>query len=130
MRAIYHIIPVIAGFRVLIVTGSSFSSDLKSLFSPSYCFFATLVCFFNSLTNGKYSNLLIAAALSNKSFLDKTSLPVKNSYFLKFPDGKPEILAVYLSIVWSFVLLDFIIGCFDFLTNTHFYNKFFRNPNK
>ena len=29
--------------------------------------------------------------------------------------------------ILSFVLLDFVIDCFNFLTNTNFYNKLFRN---
>ena len=55
------------------------------------------VCFFNSLPNGEYSNLLIVAALSSKSFSGKTSLPFKNTYLLIFPDDKAEILAVCIS---------------------------------
>ena len=51
------------------------------------------VCDFNSLPNVEYSNLFNAAAFSNKSFSDKTSLPVKNL----FPNDKGEILAVCLS---------------------------------
>ena len=49
---------------------------------------------FNSLLNSEYSNLYVVAALSSMSFTDKTSLPVKNSYLLTFPDDKAEILAV------------------------------------
>ena len=52
------------------------------------------VCFFNSLANGEYSNLLIVAAFSNKLFSGK-KLSVTNSYLLTFPDDKAEILAVY-----------------------------------
>ena len=55
------------------------------------------ICAFNSLPKGQYSNLFIVAAFSSKSFLGKTSLPVKNSYILTFPDDKAGILAVYLS---------------------------------
>ena len=55
------------------------------------------VCFFNSLPNGEYSNLLIVAAFPNKSFTDKTSLLVKNSYLRIFPDDIAKILAVCLS---------------------------------
>ena len=43
---------------------------------------------FNSLPNGEYSNLFIVAAFSNKFLSGKTSLPVKNSYLLIFPDNK------------------------------------------
>ena len=52
------------------------------------------VCAFNSLPNSEYSNLFVVAALSSMSFTGKTSLPVKNSYLLTFPDDKAEILAV------------------------------------
>ena len=52
------------------------------------------VCAFNSFPNGEYSNLFNAGAFSSKSFSGKTSLPVKNSYLLTFPDDKAEILAV------------------------------------
>ena len=55
------------------------------------------ICAFNSLPKGQYSNLFIVAAFSSKSFLGKTSLPVKNSYILTFPDDKAGIFAVYLS---------------------------------
>ena len=89
------------------------------------------ICAFNSLPKGQYSNFFIVPTFSNKSFSGRTSLPVKSWYLLSFPDYKPEILAVCLSkkIILSFVLLDFVIGCFDFLTNTHCYNKFFANHN-
>ena len=55
------------------------------------------VCAFNSLHNGEYPNLFIIAAFSSKSFSGKTSLPVKNSNLLTFPDDKADILAVCLS---------------------------------
>ena len=54
------------------------------------------VCAFNYLSNEEYSDLFIVVAFSSKSFSGKTSLPVKNSYLLTFPDDKAEILAVYL----------------------------------
>ena len=54
------------------------------------------VYFFKSLSNGEYSNLLIVAAFSNKSFSGQTSLPVKNSYLATLTDHKAEILAVCL----------------------------------
>ena len=38
------------------------------------------VCFFNSLPDGEYSNLLIVASYSNKYFSDKTSFLVKKSF--------------------------------------------------
>ena len=41
-----------------------------------------------NLPNGEYSNILILAAVSNKSFSGKTSSHVKHSYSPTFPDGK------------------------------------------
>ena len=64
------------------------------------------VCTFNSLTNREYSNLLIVAPFSNKSFSGKTSLPVKNSYLLTFSD-KAEILAVSLLSHFDFSFAQF-----------------------
>ena len=55
------------------------------------------VCDFNSLPNGEYSNLFIVATFSSNSFSGKTSLPVKNSYLLTFPDEKAKFLAACLS---------------------------------
>ena len=52
---------------------------------------------FNYLPNGEYSNLLIAAAFSSKSFTGKTSFPVKSSYLLAFSNDKTKILLVCLS---------------------------------
>ena len=52
---------------------------------------------FDSLPKGEYSNYLVLAAFSSKSFPGKTSLPVKNLSLLTFPDDNAEILAVYLS---------------------------------
>ena len=52
---------------------------------------------FNSLPNGGCSNLFIVGGFSSKSFSGKTSLPVKNSYLLKFSYDKAEILGVCLS---------------------------------
>ena len=74
------------------------------------------VCPFTSLPNGDYSNLFNSVAFFNKSFSSKTSFRVKNSFLLTFPDDKAEMLAVCL----SFVLRDFVIDCFNFLTNSHF----------
>ena len=59
-------------------------------------FCAMSVCFYNSLPNGEYSNLLILASFSNKSFAVKTSSPVKNFYLPTFLDDNAEILAVCL----------------------------------
>ena len=44
------------------------------------------VCAFNYLPKGEYSNIVIVAAFLSKSFSGKTSLPLKNSYLLTFPD--------------------------------------------
>ena len=55
------------------------------------------VCFFNSLPNSEYSNLLIVAAVSNKYFSGKAYSPVKNSYLPSFPNCKADILTVSLS---------------------------------
>ena len=60
-------------------------------------FLAALSVFFNSLPKGEYSNLFTVAAFSATCFLGKTSVPVKSWYLLTSPDGKAEILAVYLS---------------------------------
>ena len=54
------------------------------------------VWFFNSLHNSKYSDHLIVAVFSNKSFSNKRSLLVNNPYLPTFPDDKAEILAVWL----------------------------------
>ena len=56
--------------------------------------FAILVCFSTSLPNGEYSNIFIAAGLSNKFFSGKTYFPVKNSYFPTFSVGKTDIKVV------------------------------------
>ena len=40
-----------------------------------------------------------------------------------------NLSSLSILIVLSFVLLNFVIDCFDFLTNTHIYNKFFLNRN-
>ena len=79
------------------LTFSSFLLDSKTLSNFGYRFSAALVCAFNSLPNGEYSNVFKAAAFSSKSFSVKTSLPIKNSYLLKFSDDEAEILAVSLS---------------------------------
>ena len=52
---------------------------------------------YNSLHKSKHSNFCSVAYFFKKSFLGKTSLPVKNSYLLIFPYDKAEILAVCLS---------------------------------
>ena len=56
-----------------------------------------LVRFVNSLPTGEFSNLLIVAAFSDKSFSVKTSSLVKNLYLIIFPDDRTESLAVCLS---------------------------------
>ena len=52
------------------------------------------VAFSTYYLNGEYSNLLILAAFSNKSFSSKT---FNNLFLLTFPNDKAEILAVCLS---------------------------------
>ena len=123
-------LPVIIGFSFLLVTGSSFSSDLKSLFNPWYYFSTALTCLFNSLPDGKYSNLLIAAAFCNKSFSDKTSLPVKNLYLLTFLIDTAEALAVCLSkSYWALIYSVLLLITLIFTLIIDFYNKFFPNLN-
>ena len=72
------------------------------------------VCLFNSLPNAEYSNVLIVAAFSKKSFAGKTSLPVKNSCLSTFPDDKAEILAEISFIYLNFIELCFAQFCYQF----------------
>ena len=55
-----------------------------------------LVRFVNSLPNGEYSNLLIVAAFSDKSFSGKTSSLVKNLYLIIFPDDRTELSCFFV----------------------------------
>ena len=55
------------------------------------------VCFFNSLPNSEYSNLLIVVAVSSKYSFGKTISSVKNSYLASFPNCIADILTVSLS---------------------------------
>ena len=55
------------------------------------------VCFYNSLPNSEYPNLLIVAAVSKKYFSGKTYSSVKNSYLASFPNCIADILTVSLS---------------------------------
>ena len=55
------------------------------------------VCAFTFLPNGEHLNFFDATAFSGQLFSINTSLPVKNSYLLTFPDNKAEVLVVYLS---------------------------------
>ena len=67
-----------------------------------FFFFAISVRFFNSLPNGEYSDLLIVAAFSNKSFSEETFSSVKNLYLPKFPDDRAKNLAVCLpKLYWA-----------------------------
>ena len=70
--------------------------------------FVMSVYFSNSLTNGEYSDLLIAVAFSVE-----TSSPVKNSYLQTIPDHKAEILALFISkLHWALfypILLLFVL---------------------
>ena len=50
------------------------------------------VCAFNSLPKGEYSNIFTVAAFCSKSFSGKTSLPVRHSYLLTFPNDKADYL--------------------------------------
>ena len=89
------------------------------------------VCVFNSLLNGKYSNLSNAAALPSKSFSGKKSSPIKNLYLLMFPDDKSKILAICLSkLYWTLFCSILLLIVYIFFTNTHFYNNFFLNRNR
>ena len=47
------------------------------------------------MANGEYSNFLVLAVFSNKSFSGKISFPVKNSCLPTFSDDEAEILAVF-----------------------------------
>ena len=49
---------------------------------------------FNYLPKVSSSSLPTLAAFSSKSFSGKTSLPVRNSYLLTFPDDKAKVLTV------------------------------------
>ena len=66
-----------------------------------FVFLQCQFAFSNWLPNNEYSNLLVIAAFSNKSFSGKTSLPVKNSYLMNFPDDKAEVLVVFLYKLFS-----------------------------
>ena len=67
-----------------------------------FFFFAISVCFFNSLPNGEYTDLLIVAAFPNKSFSEETFSSVKNLHLPKFPDDKAKKLTVCLSkLYWA-----------------------------
>ena len=46
------------------------------------------------MPHGEYSNLVILAVFSSKSFSGQIYLPVKNSYLLTFPDDKTGIFSV------------------------------------
>ena len=99
------------------------------LLITSVCFLVSLVCFSKAFPNGEYSNLFNAAVFSNKSFYNKTSFPVKNSYLLTFPDDKAEILAACLSkFYWALfcLILLLIVLIFSLIL---IYNKVFLNRN-
>ena len=99
---------------------------LKSVFQFLIVFLCNVSFYFYSLPNGEYSNPFIATAFSSKSFSGKRYLPVKNLYWLIFPDGKAVVLAVYLSKLYQALFCTILLPVlFNFLTNTHFYNKLF-----
>ena len=64
---------------------------LKLVFFKAYLFIL------NSLSNAKYSNLLVVTAFSNIYLSSKTPLPVKNSDLPAFLNDQTEISAVCLS---------------------------------
>ena len=96
------------------------------LLITSVCFLITLICFSKALPDDEYSNLFSETAFSSKSSPGKTSLPVKNSYFLKFSDDKAEILAVCLSKMYWALFSSILLDCFDFLTVTRFIKGSFK----
>ena len=90
---------IVTGSSFLIVTGFLLCHTQKhcQVFDFFFFFFVKSVCFFKSLANGEYSNFLVLAVFSNKSFSGKISFPVKNSCSPTFSDDEAEILAVFLS---------------------------------
>ena len=88
---------IVNGSSFLIVTGFLLCYTQKHCQVFDFFFFVKSVCFFKSLANGEYSNFLVLAVFSNKSFSGKISFPVKNSCLPTFSDDKAEILAVFLS---------------------------------
>ena len=84
---------------------------------PKIVFLAMSVCFFNSLLNGEYSNLLIVAAFCNSLFSGKTSLPVHiYQHFLK------EKSWLFINLNHSELRLALFSYCFDFFTKNDFIN--------
>ena len=83
----------------------TFIWSLKSL----HWTFTMSVCFFNLLSNGEYSKILIVAVLSNSPFSGKTSSAVKNSYFPTFPDYKEEISVVSMSKSYGALFLSILL---------------------
>ena len=77
------------------------SSSLEALPDFLYCFSAMSVCFFNSLPNGKYSNIWILETFLNRSFSSNASLQVTTLYLTIFTEDKAEILPVCLSKLYS-----------------------------
>ena len=55
------------------------------------------VCFYNSLPDDEYPDVLIIAGCSSSPFCSKISSSVKNSYLPTFPNHIVNILAVCLS---------------------------------
>ena len=85
--------------------------------------------FFTSLPDGKYSNLLIVATFSNKSFSSKKSSLVKNSYLPTFTDDKAEILDVCLSKSYWTLLCSVLLPIVSFSLEQSFYNRLSLNIN-
>ena len=99
--------------------------SLHQIHAPCLIFdivvFGMSVCYFNSLPDGKYSNLFIEAAFFNKSFSGKTSFSVetyKNFLLIK--------LIIWLLVCLNHInfLLDFVIHCFVSFTKSHFIISF------
>ena len=110
---------------MFLVLSSSFLLDSKALSNFWYCLSAALVWFFNSLPDKEYSNLLIAEAFYSKSFSVYTSLPVKNSNLLTFPDDKAAISAVCLSKLYCALFCSMLLLISFIFSRILIFYKFF-----
>ena len=88
---VYYFIITIISLDTIFCMNTIFSLATNYIWSLKtlYWSFSIPVFLFNSLPN--------VAAFSNSSFSVKTSLHVKNSYLLTFPNNKAKIVAVCLS---------------------------------
>ena len=85
------------------------------------------VCFYNSLPNGEYSNLLIAVACSNKSFSCEIFLSVKIHIYQHFLMIKQKS---YVFDCLNHIGLCFARFCYDYFNfSLTFYKWFFLNLN-